>query len=94
MARSFWLGAQCAGSKRQKTRALPTRTLRRRHSHGDGPNGGVVTDWGGGKYHVEFCMDHKIKQATVYILGSDARNIPIKTDKLRSASRSLSSSWT
>lgn len=53
------------------------------HAHGSGPNGGTVADWGGGKYHVEFCMDHVKKQATVYILGSDAKKAaPIKADKL------------
>src|SRR5437764_1026099 len=53
------------------------------HSHGSGPNGGAVADWGGGKYHVEFCMDHDKKQATVYVLDSNAKKpAPIKADKL------------
>ncbi|UUO07178.1 hypothetical protein M4951_02430 [Blastopirellula sp. J2-11] len=43
------------------------------HSHSDGPNGGVVTDWGGGKYHVEFTVDHDAKESAVYILGGDAK---------------------
>ncbi|EAQ80614.1 hypothetical protein [Blastopirellula marina] len=43
------------------------------HSHSDGPNGGVVTDWGGGKYHVEFTVDHDAKESAVFILGGDAK---------------------
>ena len=43
------------------------------HSHGAGPHDGTVADWGGGKYHVEFKVDHDKQQATVYILGSDEK---------------------
>lgn len=43
------------------------------HSHGAGPNGGTIADWGGGKYHVEFTVDHDKKEATVYILGTDEK---------------------
>lgn len=53
------------------------------HSHGAGPHGGTVADWGGGKYHVEFCLDHAKKEATVYLLKANAKTpAPIKTDKL------------
>jgi hypothetical protein len=53
------------------------------HSHGAGPHGGVVADWGGGAYHLEFIVDHNKKTATVYVLGSDAQTIkPIKADKI------------
>jgi hypothetical protein len=43
------------------------------HAHAAGPHGGTVADWGGGKYHVEFTVDHDKQQATVYILGSDEK---------------------
>lgn len=43
------------------------------HAHGVGPHDGTVADWGGGKYHVEFTVDHAKQQATVYILGSDEK---------------------
>jgi hypothetical protein len=43
------------------------------HSHGVGPHGGTVADWGGGTYHVEFTVDHDKKEATVYVLGSDEK---------------------
>ena len=43
------------------------------HGHGIGPHDGTIADWGGGKYHVEFTVDHEKQQATVYILGSDEK---------------------
>lgn len=43
------------------------------HAHGVGPHDGTIVDWGGGKYHVEFTVDHAKQQATVYILGSDEK---------------------
>lgn len=53
------------------------------HSHGAGPHGGAVADWGGGAYHVEFTVNHDTQEATVYILGSDAKtDTPINADKL------------
>jgi hypothetical protein len=42
-------------------------------AHGAGPHGGTVADWGGGKYHIEFTVDHGKQEATVYILGSDEK---------------------
>jgi hypothetical protein len=49
------------------------------HSHGSGPHGGVIVDWGGGAYHVEFTVDHDAKEATAYVLGSDATTpAPVK----------------
>ncbi len=48
------------------------------HTHGEGPHGGVVSDWGGGKYHVEFTVDHDKQEATVYILGDDEKTaVPV-----------------
>jgi hypothetical protein len=53
------------------------------HHHGTGPNGGTVTDWGGGTYHVEFTVDHDKKESAVYILGSDGKSpAPVKADKV------------
>lgn len=43
------------------------------HAHGAGPHGGVVVDWGGGKFHVELVFEHDTKTATAYILGSDEK---------------------
>lgn len=51
--------------------------------HGAGPHEGTLADWGGGKYHVEFTVDHKKKEATVYILGSDEKSAtPVKMEKV------------
>ncbi len=43
------------------------------HAHGEGPHGGTVADWGGGKFHVEFTVDHDKQEATVFILGDDEK---------------------
>ncbi len=51
----------------------------REHTHGKGPHGGAVADFGGGKYHIEFTVSHPDKQARVYILGGDQKTAaPIK----------------
>jgi len=53
------------------------------HAHGDAPHGGTIADWGGGKYHVEFTVDHDAKSTTVYLLGEDAQSAaPVKADQL------------
>ncbi len=53
------------------------------HGHGAGPHDGTLADWGGGKYHVEFTVDHDKKEATVYVLGSDEKTPePITAEKL------------
>jgi hypothetical protein len=53
------------------------------HGHGAGPHDGTLADWGGGKYHVEFTVDHDKQEATVYVLGSDEKSpAPIKADKV------------
>jgi hypothetical protein len=84
---SFWLAALllfAAGcAPRQASKPEPTAAADHDHAHGAGPHGGVVADWGGGKYHVEFTVDHDAKQATVYVLAADvATPAPVKTDKL------------
>ncbi|TWU46576.1 hypothetical protein [Rubripirellula reticaptiva] len=43
------------------------------HGHGAGPHDGVVADWGGGKFHVEFIVDHDKQEGTVYIFGADEK---------------------
>ena len=48
-------------------------------AHGAGPHEGAVVDWGGGKFHVEFTVDHDKQEATVYVLGSDEKSAsPVK----------------
>jgi hypothetical protein len=49
------------------------------HDHGAGPHGGTLADWGGGRYHVEFTVDHDVKEATVYVLAADEKTpTPVK----------------
>ncbi len=51
--------------------------------HGAGPHEGAVADWGGGKFHVEFTVDHDKQEATVYILGDDEKTAtPIKASTI------------
>ena len=51
--------------------------------HAAGPHDGTVADWGGGKYHVEFTVNHDQQQATVYILGSDEKTpVPIDAESI------------
>lgn len=53
------------------------------HSHGDAPHDGTLADWGAGEYHVEFTVDHEKQQATVYILGDDAKTpVSVRADKV------------
>jgi hypothetical protein len=63
-----------------KSDAKPTKSgTDDKHSLGAGPHGGALADWGGGKYHVEFTVDHDKQEATVYILGADEKTtVPIK----------------
>ena len=52
--------------------------------HAPGPHGGTIVDWGGGKYHVEFTVDHAAKSATVHVLDSATNKpLPIKTTALQ-----------
>jgi hypothetical protein len=47
--------------------------------HKPGPHDGTVADWGGGKYHVEFTVDHGKQETVVYVLGADEKAAaPIK----------------
>ena len=51
------------------------------HDHGPGPHGGTVIELG--KYHGEFVVDHKKKEATVYILAGNVKTpVPLKTEKV------------
>ena len=56
------------------------------HSHNNPPHGGTVCDWRGGKYHVEFTVNHDQNQATVYILGDDVKSAaPIAAEEINLA---------
>lgn len=58
------------------------------HDHGhdhptEGPHHGALTEWGDEEYHVEFTVDRKSQEATVYVLdGSAKKSQPIKADTL------------
>jgi len=53
------------------------------HSHGAGPHGGSIAEWGRGKYHIEFTVDHDKQEATVFVLGQDAKTPePVACEKV------------
>ena len=82
--------AGCGGGDQPAPAAKPTPTPaastpakddhgHKHAAHGEGPHEGAVADWGGGKFHVEFTVDHDKQEATVYVLGSDEKTAaPIK----------------
>ena len=46
------------------------------HTHGKGPNGGVMFDFG--KVHGEFSVDHDKKECTVLVIGDDEKTpVPV-----------------
>ena len=78
----------CTGSDQSSSSASPTKPAAKpsadpssghshdHHSHDAGPHEGTISDWGGGKYHVEFTVDHDKKETIVYVLDGDA-NTPV-----------------
>ena len=75
-----------AGCDSKKTEVVPkpadkTGVKKDDHEHGAGPHDGTIIELG--KYHGEFVVDHKKKEATVYILDGDVKNPePITAKKL------------
>ncbi|MEM6471860.1 MAG: hypothetical protein AAF802_20035 [Planctomycetota bacterium] len=58
------------------------------HTHGIGPHGGTIADWGGGKFHVELTIDHDQQQATVHVLMGDEKTAsPISAETIELAIR-------
>jgi hypothetical protein len=50
------------------------------HDHGPGPHNGTIIEFG--KWHGEFTVNHKTKEAIVYILKADAKTAaPLQIDK-------------
>ncbi|WDQ18079.1 hypothetical protein [Rhodopirellula sp. P2] len=53
------------------------------HGHAAGPNDGTIVDWGGGKFHVEFTVDHDKQESTVYVFGPDEKSaVPIDAEAI------------
>jgi hypothetical protein len=75
--------AQETAEKTPSTPAADAGAGEEGHSHGEGPHGGAVADWGGGKYHVEFTVNHDTQEATVYVLDNNAKSpAPVKAENL------------
>lgn len=60
-----------ADTKPAETAVEPTAGGAGEHSHGSGPNGGVVFDLG--NHHAEFTVDHGKQQCTILFLGDDGK---------------------
>ena len=61
----------------------PAKDAPKHAAHGAGSHEGAVADWGGGKFHVEFTVDHDKQEATVYVLGDDEKTAtPIKASTI------------
>jgi len=88
---SLVMFAGCGGSQPPATSGTPAPSQSIAHSddhthsgHGAGPHDGTLADWGGGKFHVEFTVDHEKQEGTVYILGDDEKTAsPIKTAEIQ-----------
>jgi hypothetical protein len=56
------------------------------HTHGKGPNGGVVFDFGA--HHAEFDIKHDKKQCVVTVLGDDEKTpLPVACEELTVVTR-------
>jgi hypothetical protein len=79
----------CGGSSQPTTSATPESSPQTDEhpphaGHGTGPHEGTLADWGGGKYHVEFTVDHDKQEGTVYVLGDDEKTAsPIKAEEIQ-----------
>jgi hypothetical protein len=60
-----------SGATADSGRSEPAGAMTTEHTHGNGPNGGVVFDLG--SHHAEFTVDHGKQQCTILILGDDEK---------------------
>lgn len=61
----------CAKAPEKKAATPAAKAPAAEHTHGAGPNGGVVFDLGGN--HAEFTVDHDKKECTIVTLGADEK---------------------
>ena len=64
---------QTSGTEGSRAKTAELSNDQGHSGHGAGPHDGTLADWGGGKYHVEFTVDHNKQEATVFILGDDEK---------------------
>lgn len=52
------------------------------HPH-EGPHDGALAEWGEEEYHIEFTVDHKSQEATIYVLDGTAKKaLPVDAKEL------------
>ncbi|HVK14786.1 MAG TPA: hypothetical protein VM597_38975 [Gemmataceae bacterium] len=74
-------GAPAGGDKKAAGKGDAHKDKDDDHDHGPGPHGGTVIELG--KYHGEFVVDHKKKEATIYILAGNVKTpVPLKAEKV------------
>lgn len=84
-AASMWMGAVLVcGCTKPATEpaadtAATTASAEGGHSHGNGPNGGVVFDLGGD--HAEFTVDHPKTECRILILDANNAPKPVAADE-------------
>ena len=75
--------AATSGSQGNSQQAASDTDDQGHSGHGNGPHDGTLADWGGGKYHVEFTVDHDRQEATIYVLGDDEKtSSPIQAEEI------------
>lgn len=62
------------GGSQAKDAKTPASDKGKVHEHPhEGPHKGALAEWGEEEYHIEFTVDHKTKEATVYVLDGSAK---------------------
>ncbi len=75
---------QTATSGTQGNSQQPVKDADDHSGHAAGPHDRTLADWGGGKYHVEFTVDHDKQEGTVYVLGDDEQTpSPINAEEIQ-----------
>ena len=75
-------GAGCGSGSTAKPMTEKEKFAGHDHPH-EGPHHGALVEWGEEEYHAEFTVDHKAKEATVYVLdGSAKKAAPIDAKEL------------
>lgn len=70
---SALMAVGCA-DQRDRTKKADVPAKGHEHDHAEeGPHGGALAEWGGGKLHAEFTVDPKKSEATVYILDEQVK---------------------
>ena len=79
MLAALGCGQQAADVSQPQPAPVGEAAASQEHTHGAGPHGGVVIDWGGGAYHVEFTVDHHYERVAAHVARLPLYNPERKT---------------